>query len=426
MQKTMLSLFICIFLFLISSKISLATVIISEFSVNGTEFVELNNSDENNSIDLSGYKLQFSNPASSNTLSGTLPRRGFLTFYYTNKLDDNSGAIQLLDNSDNVVNGVTYGVEADVDAPNNSQSAYYNPSALSWNITSTITRGWCNPTGYTNCPTISEIISQINSTGITTNLGDMSDYSRITGLYFEKTGYGKITFNNELNFTDKDTMTWMQTLDQKLNLDTKGIIGLDAETVKNLFNTQASLTMYGLTYGDPEINVTNSDGSQADNSIASSLVYLNNTLTFTAGHFTTFTAREKTSSSASSSNSSSNSTPTCNDSTPQGFPKLFQIKVTRNHGLNKKILGNYSAKLFFTPINNSTGYYIAYGKKIDEFIYGTQFDQSNSTGVLSYDINHLFYGTYYFKIRPKNGCMPGSWSNILKIKTIPRNYYPSK
>jgi hypothetical protein len=424
--KILANLFVFILLFLFSSQISHATVIISEFSVNGTEFIELNNSDESNSVDLSNYKLQFSNPPSSNTLSGTLPRRGFLTFYYTNKLDNDGGRIQLLDASDNVINGVTYGTEVDIGAPSSSQSAYYNPSALSWNLTSTITKGWCNPAGYSGCPTIADIVNQINSTGVTTNLGDMSDYSHITGLYFEKTGFGRITFNNELNFTDKDTMSWMQTLDQKLNLGTKGIVGLDAETVKNLFNTQATLTMYGLTYGNPEINVTNTDGSQADNGIASGLSYLNGTLTFTAGHFTTFTAREKTSSSSTNNSGSGWSASSCTSTAPIFAPTLFQINVHTNYGVNAKRLGKYSAKLFFTPVNeNSDGYYIAYGTKSGIYPYGVEYNKSNYNGVLSFDINFLNSGTYYFKIRAKNNCMPGPWGNEMKIKTSSRNYYKS-
>jgi hypothetical protein len=47
-----------------------------------------------------------------------------------------------------------------------------------------------------------------------------------------------------------------------------------------------------------------------------------------------------------------------------------------------------------------------------------EFDYSNTTGVVSYDIGALSPdSTYYFKVRGGNGCMPGNWSNELKATT---------
>ncbi len=112
---------------------------------------------------------------------------------------------------------------------------------------------------------------------------------------------------------------------------------------------------------------------------------------------------------APSSNSSTlSSAPSCNDTKPSNAPDLFQIDVNATQ-----------AKLFYAPVNGSnSSYYITYSETPNTFQYGTQTHQGVSTGVLSYTINLLKPNTtYYFRIRGQNGCMPGDWSNEMKIKT---------
>jgi hypothetical protein len=61
-----------------------------------------------------------------------------------------------------------------------------------------------------------------------------------------------------------------------------------------------------------------------------------------------------------------------------------------------------------------SNFYIAYSTKSDSWQYGTQYDQGYSSGVLRYTVNVLQPNTtYYFKIRPGNGCAPGNWGNTM-------------
>jgi hypothetical protein len=114
--------------------------------------------------------------------------------------------------------------------------------------------------------------------------------------------------------------------------------------------------------------------------------------------------------SGSSSNNSNNSNnPSgCGDMVPVGVPNLFQINVNST-----------TVTLYYTPlISNVTDYYIFYGEKPGASQFSASTKQGKSSGVLSYSINYLNpNSTYYFRIRGQNGCMPGEWSNEMKILT---------
>ncbi len=387
--------------------------ILSEFSSATTsEWIELLNTDQNNSINLTNCNLKDGNNTTLKSLSGTLPRGGFLTFTLdAGSLSDTGGIIRLTDASSTSLSALSYGTNTSITtitAPNSSQSGYYNQSISSW-ATGSSTKGWCNP-GTTGCPTIATMVSSMNAFGVSTNLDSQSDYSRTSGLYFQKsettdpngTPMGKITFLSEINFTDRDALTWMQSLDSSIDMSTRGKIGLNADLIANLVSTNAQLTMYGLTYSNPTVDVTNTNGSAGDSSIVSSLSYSNGALTFTAAHFTTFTAREI------SSGTSAPITPGCGKELPNKAPNLFQIDTAET-----------SAKLFFSPVNNAVDhYYIAYGLSEGDERYGAKFDQGYYDGVLNYTIKELSPNTqYYFKVRAGNGCAPGSWSSTLSAKT---------
>ena len=413
-----------LFIFSSFSKIEAATLtcsdaltgkaILSEFSSATTaEWVELLNIDESNSINLSNCALKDGSNNVIKSLSGTLPKRGFLTFSLdAGSLGDSAGLIRLTDANGTSLSAVSYGTDTSVTtltAPTFSQTGYYNVSGSNW-ATGSSTKGWCNP-GTTGCPTIATIVSSMNSNGVKTNLADQSDFSRITGLYFQKSEtndpngnpIGKITFLSEMNFTDQDALSWMQNLGSNIDMSTKGKIGLNAELIKNLTSTNASLTMYGLNLQNPTLQVANTDGSAGDSSIVSGITYSSGALTFTAAHFTTFTAIE-----GSSSGLSAPKTPTCEKEAPNKNPNLFQIDTSKN-----------SAKLFFSPVNNAVdNYYIAYGLSEGDERYGVKFDQGYYDGVLNYTVNQLAPNTnYYFKVRAGNGCATGSWSQWMKTKT---------
>jgi hypothetical protein len=110
----------------------------------------------------------------------------------------------------------------------------------------------------------------------------------------------------------------------------------------------------------------------------------------------------------SSSNSSggSSSAPVCNDSKPLLKPDLFQIDAART-----------TAKIFFIQLPDTNRYYISFSEKPIAEDYGAEVTLARE-GVQNFTVNFLKPNTiYYFKVRGQNGCMPGDWSNIMKVKT---------
>lgn len=442
MRKVFFSFLILFFSFFFMANLSVVKangdplVMLDEFVVypnsGNEEWIELLNPSQDSALSLSGWRLvvyQGTEPnytyRYSQDLSGSVPRGGFLTFATDNgaRLPDEGACLVLFVSDTQSVYAVKYGNgtcdsgAGEQDATNVSieqgKSIYYNLDEQTWNSASSPTRGWCNP-GSGDCPTISVITTQMSNESVTTNLGDQADFSRISGLYFQKSeagqNIGKITFLAEMNFTDRDALSWMQSLDSKLDIS-QGVISLDADLIKNLTNTQASLTMYNITLNNPTIRVYDSNGTEVNSSgVVSSLSYNreSQTMTFTAAHFTSFYAVEVTSSSSSSSSSSTPGPPDCSDEAPDHAPHLFQIDTTKD-----------SATLYFTPVNNAISYYfIAYGFESWDERFGVSFSQGRYDGVLSYTINHLSPNTkYYFKVRGGHGCMPGPWSNVLAAKT---------
>ena len=394
----------------------------------GEEWIELLNPSQTSALDLTGWRLVINQGSEGNytyhyeqNLSGSVPREGFLTFTVGNgtTIPDDGACLIIFRNGNESVYAVKYGngscdagageQDASAVAVEQGKSIYYNLDQQTWNSTNSPTRGWCNP-GSGACPTISTITTQMNGENVATNLGDQTDFSRISGLYFRKSesgqNIGQITFLAEMNFTDRDALSWMQSLDSKLSIS-QGVIGLDADLIKNLTNTRASLTMYNITLNDPKILV---DGQDDNSGVTSGLTYdrTAHTLTFTAAHFTTFTAVENTSSSNSSSSPAL--APACGDWPPLTVPNLFQIDTT-----------NTTATLYFSPVNDYLSYYfIAYGFKEGDWRFGTQFNSSQKIGVVSHKINALSPNTkYYFQVRGGNGCAPGKWSKSLMAKTDP-------
>jgi hypothetical protein len=283
--------------------------------------------------------------------------------------------------------------------------------------------------GFVYTGSSDDILSSISSTlavlGITTNLGEIENQSQACNLYFEKEGVGKIEFLTCPDLTDPTVISWIKNLNNLLNLSLK-TIGLDADMVQGLISTQATLTMYNIDMANPQILVDNAPDTQG---VVSDFVYDKNlhTITFNASHFTTFTAVEGSSSSNNttpssnsdsnqSSNITSNSTLSCSDSKPISTPDLFQIDT-----------GKTTAKLFFTPINNTNNYYISFSTSPNAEEFGTGVITLSRKGVQNFTVSSLKPNTtYYFKVRGQLGCMPGDWSNIMKIKTDNKKYYKNQ
>ncbi len=139
-----------------------------------------------------------------------------------------------------------------------------------------------------------------NFTGVTN--ANVTGYS---GLYFEKTGYGKITFSGALNLTDSGTISFLQNLGSYLDM-TNGRVGFAVSSGStasgSLFQSAgASLDVYfsgqPFTPGsmDPSaVVVRDNDGNVLTSSgILSNLLCAvsvggTQTCTFDASHFTTF------------------------------------------------------------------------------------------------------------------------------------------
>lgn len=143
----------------------------------------------------------------------------------------------------------------------------------------------------------------LTSSGIVNNLtgvtnGNVNNY---TGLYFEKTGFGKIVFGSGLDLTDSGTILFLQNLPSKLDIS-NGLINFDP-TGSDFANYGAQLYMYfdtGSTFvtgvNDPsQFIVRSSTGEIIDgNTVLSNILgacgvgdpYC--TLFFDTSHFTSF------------------------------------------------------------------------------------------------------------------------------------------
>lgn len=135
----------------------------------------------------------------------------------------------------------------------------------------------------------------------------------------------------------------------------------------------------------------------------------NNTITCTLGGFSVYGVfgQEQPGSFAGSS---AGSAPVCGDTTPFGWPDLFQINVLAT-----------KATLYFTPVLPDRRYFISFSTKPSAEEHGAEVQLGN-IGIQNFTVNYLTPNTsYYFKVRGQNGCMPGSWSSIMKITTQSKN-----
>lgn len=104
--------------------------------------------------------------------------------------------------------------------------------------------------------------------------------------------------------------------------------------------------------------------------------------------------------------SGSASSPSCTVAPPSTAPQLFQV-----------VAKGTTATLYFVPVSGPNNkYFISYGLTESAEGFGTEFSYADSSGVIPYTVNSLFQGTWYFKVRGGNGCMPGSWSQIISTK----------
>jgi len=287
------------------------------------EWLEFYNNSDTDSYDLSGMWIAVNQGPENNytyhylyDLSGAVPPNGLLTFTFPTgenaRLPDDGACISIFIAENSSVFSMKYGngtCDAGVDVVDatgitieqgksiNAKESWQMgtpPPTATWSSTSgtDITKGWCSAVG---CPVISTIVSLLSVEDVATNLGDQSDYSRASGLYFEKSqnssALGRITFSNEINLTAALSLQWLPQLDDNLAIS-QGVISLNADLIKDFTDTQATLIMHNITLSDPVILV---DGVTDTQNIVSGLTYdtTADTLTFTVAHFTIFRASER-------------------------------------------------------------------------------------------------------------------------------------
>ena len=124
-----------------------------------------------------------------------------------------------------------------------------------------------------------------------------------TGLYFEKTGKGRVTFSASLDLTDSATNTFLQNLGSKMDASA-GSMHFDATTATQLKNAGAQIAIYGLNNlgitAVPNIVVKNDSGTvlvpgSTGYPTLSSIAYASansGTLTFSTNHFTQFDTKK--------------------------------------------------------------------------------------------------------------------------------------
>lgn len=100
-------------------------------------------------------------------------------------------------------------------------------------------------------------------------------------------------------------------------------------------------------------------------------------------------------------------------------PDLFQIDTHSS-----------SAVLYFVPSASMDHYWVTYGMGESYEQFGVKSWNTSRGGAVRFEINELQPNTEYsFRILPVNGCMPGDWSKIIKVKTAakptlqPTSYY---
>ncbi len=179
-------------------------------------------------------------------------------------------------------------------------------------------------------------------------------------------------------------------------------------------STEAGIISYGGSCSSADTTAEAGDNTITFNTLADG-TYANCTITVTDDFdnasnplaVTSFTVKTASNTSSESRASSSSGPPGCGDSKPSSTPNLFQIDA-----------GDSEVTLYISPVTGANKYAVTFGYTPGEERFGTEFSYSDTGGVIPINISHLNPNTtYYFKVRGGNGCMPGDWSNEMKIKT---------
>ena len=135
-----------------------------------------------------------------------------------------------------------------------------------------------------------EMESSMAAEGASSNLFNMSDWHHASSLYFEKSGKGRISFTNTLDFLSYRFMRFMNNFGSMVVMN-DGYVSLNAAMLDDIKNYGAQITMIGLDLGNqiPDIYV---DGKLATSNDINGITYdaVAGTLTFNASHFSAYKA----------------------------------------------------------------------------------------------------------------------------------------
>ena len=301
-------------------------VVINEVNPAGG-WVELMNTTDD-SIDLSSWYLdEYTNPNDNDTrtnvrtqLSGSIPPLGLIIFQINN-LDASGDRVSLFHGdpilsehylTENDDSYVTYGTanpddqenlfsSVDIEAPTGDLSIINNLNSYA---IAPATKGWFNQE-TDSIPTWAELISNICApegdcpSGVRSNITSVENRTAVNGLYFSKTGLGKIEFSGTVNLTDTETLETINSLNNRLAIG-QGLLSFSPVSGSSLADRSAQLTMLGLPAGREyvlsDIIVKNDAGEVIDPSDTDNYPVLadfsfnstDNTLSFSTSHFTSF------------------------------------------------------------------------------------------------------------------------------------------
>jgi len=119
-----------------------------------------------------------------------------------------------------------------------------------------------------------------NFSGDTTDLTTVN-LSRIENLTFEDTSYGKIKFSDTINLSGvPDISKYVKISGNRIEINSSAIPAL---------NTNATLYMYNLTFGDPRILL---DGEVCPSTICNEVSYVNGSFIFNVTKFSVYSTEE--------------------------------------------------------------------------------------------------------------------------------------
>jgi len=135
--------------------------------------------------------------------------------------------------------------------------------------------------------------------GVVSSLFSAPSWHSVSGLYFQKTGEGRISFSQTVDFLTYRFFLFMSNFDNMIQFD-NGYISLNAAMVPEMINYGTTFTMFGLDFEEqPDIYVSNGQTMRKaiEGTDLSGISYDvgAGTLTFTPRHFSSFKAVEKNS-----------------------------------------------------------------------------------------------------------------------------------